>query len=527
MQVEYTHDPDMRKTAVAITLILALLFSAAVGGLFVDVGKANFMNSLPKLPPPIYIRSDGSVDPSSAGIQRVGDTYAFTGNILNSIEVQRDDIEIDGNGFSLTQTPVNISGLGTPAGWYPGIRLIDRRNVTIKNVTIQDCVSGISIENSANITLTNNSVTGIGRIAIFSASSSNITISQNEITNSDQGIVIIDSKRMNIFENNIKRNRIGINAYSYDDANHYVVIIRNNITGNADAGITVVGIYSFQVIIVGNNIADNRVGVHVSFLANFAVHHNNFVSTAKNVESSSCQGPWDDGAEGNYWSDYNGTDLNGDGVGDTPYIVETPRIWIEPTTQTPVTFGVNAQDNYPLMHPVNISSVTIELPEWLAPPPQSRSLPTSSRSSRSPVVSILSPENRSYSAIYDSYVAVPLIFKTNALLSWVGYSLDGGSNITALENGTRIEIPKDSRNLTLYANDTAGNWAVPQTVYYEIAFNMGLVQEPFPIMPVAAASVAAFVLVGAGLLVYFRKRKQQGEQPKKLYPFPFFLFNLH
>jgi N-acetylneuraminic acid mutarotase len=123
------------------------------------------------------------------------------------------------------------------------------------------------------------------------------------------------------------------------------------------------------------------------------------------------------------------------------------------------------------------------------------------------VISILSPANTSYAAIYEPYVSVPLIFETNVPLSWVGYSLDGGSNVT-VTNGTLIEIPDASRSLTLYANDTAGNWAAPQTVYYSIAFNLGIVPSaPFPTLLVVATSVAVVAIVGVGLLVYFKKKR--------------------
>ena len=82
---------------------------------------------------------------------------------------------------------------------------------------------------------------------------------------------------------------------------------------------------------------------------------NNFLEIAKSPLKEYTEEPFtgagigncfDNGTKGNYWSSYNGTDANLDGVGDTPYIIDDYN-----------------QDNYPLMNQVDISEIP-EFPSW-------------------------------------------------------------------------------------------------------------------------------------------------------------------
>jgi hypothetical protein len=49
----------------------------------------------------IYIKADGSIEPSTAPIQRFGDTFIFTDNIYDSIVVEKNNIIILGSGFKV------------------------------------------------------------------------------------------------------------------------------------------------------------------------------------------------------------------------------------------------------------------------------------------------------------------------------------------------------------------------------------------------------------------------------------------
>jgi hypothetical protein len=58
-------------------------------------------------------------------------------------------------------------------------------------------------------------------------------------------------------------------------------------------------------------------------------------------------------------------------------------------------------------------------------------------------------------------------------------------------------------NVAVYAKDEFGNMGNSETIYFTVE-----VPEPFPTIPVAVASIAAVIVVGVGLLVYFKKRKR-------------------
>ena len=97
-----------RRAALILLLLLVLLLVS-----FPQIG-------IVKAESTIYIRADGSVEGTDK-IQQEGNVYTFTSNIYDSIVVERDNIVVDGAGYTLEGAPI----------W-----LENRRNVTIKNMQI-------------------------------------------------------------------------------------------------------------------------------------------------------------------------------------------------------------------------------------------------------------------------------------------------------------------------------------------------------------------------------------------------------
>ena len=104
----------------------------------------------------IYINSDGTVTPSTAPINVNGDIYTFEDNIYEQITINKSDIIIDGNGYTLQGTGPGVPPSGSSS---KGLWLRWRNNVTIKNIIISGWGYGIWIWNTDHSLITNNVIT--------------------------------------------------------------------------------------------------------------------------------------------------------------------------------------------------------------------------------------------------------------------------------------------------------------------------------------------------------------------------------
>jgi parallel beta-helix repeat protein len=157
-------------------------------------------------------------------------------------------------------------------------------------------------------------------------------IGRNNVTDSTfLGISLDGSLYNNIGGNIIENDSYGISLSISSNDNS---INGNSITNNQWYGI-VLDSGSSNVSVSGNTIANNWGGIMLAGSENNTVCHNNFISNTVQTENWYPENVsfWDDGCEGNYWSNYHGIDSNNDGIGNTPYTVDANNI-----------------DNYPLMN---------------------------------------------------------------------------------------------------------------------------------------------------------------------------------
>jgi parallel beta-helix repeat protein len=193
-------------------------------------------------------------------------------------------------------------------------------NNLLENNVVFNNTYGIALTLSCNNTIKNN-IASNNIDGINLGCSKNNSIKNNVAINNQGGIDIAFLSENNTIDNNIASHNYGIGQSGIRISSEKNTIKNNIINSNYGLGITVGA--GFFNIIENNNISLNKYGGIIFTLSssgNF-LYHNNIINNTPQIRMTyvSEKNYWYHPylLEGNYWSDYNGTDINGDGIGDT------------------------------------------------------------------------------------------------------------------------------------------------------------------------------------------------------------------
>ena len=168
-------------------------------------------------------------------------------------------------------------------------------------------------------------------LKIVGKNCSTTIIDANMENGSNNAVIYITGKKMFLSGLTVRNcpDANGIAIYGED-----TTITESNIMDNG-VGIS---LFANNSQITKNNIYNNVQGLEMQKgVQNCTIYYNNFFNNTHNVyqqRSSEGVNVWDNGYAGNFWSNYTGIDTNGNGIGDTPHIIDSNNV-----------------DNHPLMNP--------------------------------------------------------------------------------------------------------------------------------------------------------------------------------
>ena len=435
-------------------------------------------------------------------------------------------------------------------------------NVLIRGFEVGHGLFGVFVDQSDNCVLSDNSVTGIGvdfqDYAVYVYYSQNCTIVRNTVgPNNASGVLVTNSMGFTLSENRAVGNGgYGLNA----NASMNGLISWNDAVDNYYDGIGL-GRGSTNCTVFGNNVTNNAVwGIWLDSDSFDNLIYDNTIAKNGNQLSVNLANHWDNGVEGNYWSNYVGADLDKNGIIDEPFVISDVNIDNYPLAgefrsfETVYGYRVNVVSNstidgfsffepngtirfatqqsetsqdygffrVSIPHGLMIGPYNVTIDEK-SPIYANYSLYDDGDSSwmffnfqnltgevsvqgidrTIPTVSVILPQSKTYDTSN-----VPLVFVLDDLPSWMAYSLDGQGNVTIDGNITIEGVSNGTHYVRVYSRDYAGNTGASNTVY----FSVNIPGTPFVYWALLVVAIVAVVLLSVFVL---RRRSKNKTKPSR------------
>jgi parallel beta-helix repeat protein len=432
-------------------------------------------------------------------------------------------------------------------------------NVLIKGFEVMRGLFGVFVDHSDNFVLSDNSVTGVtDNYAVYAYYSQNCTIKRNIVgPNSASGVLVTNSEGFTISENRaVENGGYGLNA----NASMNGLISWNDAVDNYYDGIGL-GRGCTNCTVFGNNVTNNVVwGIWLdSDSFDNLIYDNDIIRNGIQVSVNPAN-RWDNGFEGNYWSNYYGADSDRNGIIDEPLVISDVNIDNHPLAgefrsfETVYGYRVNVVSNstvedfsffepngtiifttqerptsqdygffrVSIPHGLMIGPYNVTIDErspiyanyslyddgdsrWIFFNFQNltRDVSVQGVDRTVPTVSVILPQSKTYDT-----GNVPLVFVVNDPPAWMAYSMDGQGNVTIDGNLTIEGVSNGTHYVTVYSRDFAGNTGSSNTVY----FNVDIPETPIVYWVLLGVAIVAVVLLSVFILLRRSKNKTKSSR---------------
>jgi nitrous oxidase accessory protein len=202
-----------------------------------------------------------------------------------------------------------------------GIHIWNSSYNTLEHNTIVEARDGMYLQNAYHSVIRGNRVHDL-RYGLHYMYSDDNEFEGNIFYNNVAGAAIMYSKRVRFRRNEFLHNR-GFASYGVLFQSDENCTAEDNVIADNAIGIFMEALQSSTLR--NNLLAGNDVALRVfSSATGNLFERNNVVENLSPLEviGSHTDNLWNGPAAGNFWSDYDGFDLDGDGVGDTPYKIQ-------------------------------------------------------------------------------------------------------------------------------------------------------------------------------------------------------------